>query len=378
MSTDVSASPIPEGNALLHIGPHKTGSTAIQDALHQARREMASQGVRYASARRHDGPAARWVTDRMIPGQDAARGQRLWEEVVAAMRDRSYARRVFSSEFLSDATDAQIDRIVDALGADQTYVVLTLRPIAKILPSQYQQSVHRGSVAPYQPWLEQVLRFPDSPIALRFWRRHRHDELVRRWGERLGFDRVIALVVDASDFSMAPRSFEGLLGLAAGTLADKKVMANRSYTLAELELVRRFHEQARAEGMTEARRHRLILRASRHVKSRVPEKGEAKLYTPDWAVEAANGVGQETIDNLSRYGVRIIGDLNSLAEASLDTGVEVADVQIDPDLAVRFAVGMGLGVLRDEKVKAVEPTPPTQHGRGLMSAVASRVKRQRR
>jgi len=35
------------GNRLLHIGPHKTGTTSIQGALHLARERLAAEGVVY-------------------------------------------------------------------------------------------------------------------------------------------------------------------------------------------------------------------------------------------------------------------------------------------------------------------------------------------
>ena len=38
---------LPEDAVLLHIGVHKTGTTAIQAALADAREELASLGVRY-------------------------------------------------------------------------------------------------------------------------------------------------------------------------------------------------------------------------------------------------------------------------------------------------------------------------------------------
>ena len=35
------------GTRLLHIGPHKTGTTAVQGALHLARERLAARGVVY-------------------------------------------------------------------------------------------------------------------------------------------------------------------------------------------------------------------------------------------------------------------------------------------------------------------------------------------
>jgi hypothetical protein len=334
--------PIPEGGALLHVGPHKTGSTAIQDALHQARADLALEGVRYASSSRHDGPGVRWLTGRLIPGQDPVRAERMWQQVVEAMRDELFARTVFSSEFLSDATDAHLDTIVGQMGADRLHVVVTLRPLAKILPSQYQQSVHRGMILDYPTWLDVVLRDLDAERSQTFWRRQRHDRLIRRWVERIGVDHVVAIVADSSDFTMVPRSFEQLLDVSPGTLVDRDVMVNRSYTLAELELVRGFHAAGREVGLSVGQRHALMARTSRFVKERVPEKGEPKLSTPDWAIDEANRVGGEIRDYLASSGVRVIGDPAPLAAAGYEAATPDGSVSVPSEVAARFSVGMAL------------------------------------
>ncbi|WP_392967609.1 hypothetical protein [Streptomyces sp. LN245] len=44
---------------------------------------------------------------------------------------------LISSEFFADAPDdATVTRIVDELGRDRVHVLVTLRPLAKIMPSQ--------------------------------------------------------------------------------------------------------------------------------------------------------------------------------------------------------------------------------------------------
>lgn len=349
--------PVPEGAALLHVGPHKTGSTAIQDALHQARADLALQGVRYASSGRHDGPAARWLTGRLIPGQDPGRGERMWRQVVEAMRDELFPRTVFSSEFLSDATDEHLDTIVEQIGAERLHVVVTLRPLAKILPSQYQQSVHRGMTHDYAFWLDLVLHDRESERSQTFWRRQRHDELIRRWAERVGMDHVAAIVADSSDFTMVPRSFEQLLDLAPGTLVDRDVMVNRSYTLAELELVRGFHAAGREVGLSVGQRHALMARTSRFVKERVPDRGEAKLSTPDWAVDEANRVGAEIRDYLTASGIQVIGDPSSLANAAYEPSMPDGPVAVPSEIAARFSVGMALATPQD---RDEDPRPSRQ------------------
>ena len=144
------ALPLPEGARVVHIGPHKTGSTALQSALHQAREDLGNQGVRYASVGRHDARPIRWVTDRMTAGMQGDAQRPKWDRVLRRLTPEAGGRTVFSSEFLSDASDDQIARIADDMDAESTWIVVTVRPLAKILPSQYQQYLQRGSRFTYE------------------------------------------------------------------------------------------------------------------------------------------------------------------------------------------------------------------------------------
>jgi hypothetical protein len=388
---------LPEGSKLLHIGPHKTGSTALQDAMDQARDEMRAQGALYLSRHRHEGTSARYVTDRLVPGQSVKKAERKWQRLVRELRAPGPERKVYSSEFLSDATDAQVARIVDEVGAEDLYVACTLRPLASILPSQYQQYVQRGSTRSYESWLDAMFNQPSGRVTPSFWLRHRHDELVERWGSVVGRDRVIVVVVDSRDFTVAPRAFERLLGLADGTLADKQVTANRSLTWGETEVVRTFNLQFREAGLPERLQLTLMHEAGDHVKERVPGPDEAKILTPEWAVKRANEVGAEMTEAIIRSGARIVGDASLLTEAPVKPGPTEPPTQIPVEIAARFASGFAIGADRiqqraDEdlrearaavrkaqrarrRTQAAAPAPVPAPPRSLPRRVAGRVRR---
>lgn len=335
---------LPEGARLLHIGPHKTGSTAIQDAMDQARDEMLEQGSVYISSHRHEATPARYVTDRLAAGQSPKRAGRRWAEMVEAMRADGPERKVYSSEFLSDATEEQVKRIVGDVGTENTYVAVTLRPLASILPSQYQQYLQRGSTFGYESWLDSMFNKPpyDKPTPS-FWTRHRHDELVQRWGDVVGPEKVVVVVVDSRDFTVAPRAFEKLLELSDGTLADKEVTANRSMTWGEAEVMRHFNRQFKDAGLPADLHLALMKSAGVHVKARVPAPDEAKIATPEWAVKRANEVGAEMVARIEATGASILGDMSLLSSASAKPVSTDPPTEVDVDVAARFAVGFAMG-----------------------------------
>ena len=65
--TTPNATPLPIGSRILHIGPPKTGTTALQAAFHLNRPAIESQGVHYASNGRHAMTAVLAAIDQPSP-----------------------------------------------------------------------------------------------------------------------------------------------------------------------------------------------------------------------------------------------------------------------------------------------------------------------
>jgi hypothetical protein len=224
--------PLPAGTRLLHIGPHKTGTTAIQAALFAAKETIPAYGVEFPAHTRHPMEAAlaacarpAMIGDPVPTGRHRAR---LLEHVQATGRGTA----VISSEFFADAEDeATVARIVEQLGGDRVHILITLRPLVRIMPSQWQQYVQNGLRMGYEQWLEHMLRKPpyEKPNPS-FWRRHRHEQLIERWARVVGPERVTVVVVDDRDRDGLMRTFEALLGLPENLLQLVPDMANRSLT----------------------------------------------------------------------------------------------------------------------------------------------------
>ena len=193
--------------------------------------------------------------------------------------------------------------------------MVTLRPLASILPSQYQQYVQRGSTRSYDAWLDAMFNQPPGKVTPSFWLRHRHDALVERWGRVVGQDRIIVVVVDSRDFTVAPRAFEQLSGSPTAPWPTSKVAANRSLTWGETEVVRKFNRQFKNADLPDQLQLTLMHHAGEHVRARVPRPDEAKIITPDWAVKRANEVGAEMTEAIVATGARIMGDPSLLTSA---------------------------------------------------------------
>jgi len=343
MDTDTSTV-LPERTCLLHIGPFKTGTTTLQAAFHQNRESLARQGVHYAGKTEHP----------MVAAMAAAKGRHLptaspkalerWTELVAEVHETGAARSVISSEFLCEAEDDRIRAILDDLGPERTHVVITVRPLVKILASQWQQYLQNQKVHSYSEWLDAILNTPDqTAVTPSFWRRHRHDRLVRRWADIAGVENLTVVAVDERDKGMLLRSFEDLLALEEGTLTPRELSANRSLTYAEAELLRAFNIRFDALGWSSADyTHFVRFGAARHLQQRPVGPEEERVLTPQWAADRAVAIASEMADNIAQVGVRVVGDLGSLrepiGESSIGVNAEPAGVPLA--IASRFSAGL--------------------------------------
>lgn len=344
-------SALPDGSRLLHIGPHKTGTTTVQAAFDQNRDRLAEYGVHYAGRKAHSMTAAiAAATGGALASDSVDAGAERWRALTAEVAASDARVTVLSSEFYSEARPERIRGILDALGADRTHVVVTLRPLSRILASQWQQYMQNRPLLKYDDdldyagWLDRVLRHPDDPgVTPSFWWRHRHDRVVRDWAEQVGADRTTVVVVDESDRRMLMRTFEELVDVPEGTLEPHDLAANRSLTVPEVELLRGFNRHFVQQGWSHADYTRYVrFGAARVLQERAPGPAEERLLTPPWAVELASELGAEMAAAIATTGVRVIGDLSVLGDPSVARGVgeNTADPAVPAEITARFTAGL--------------------------------------
>ncbi|HET8786933.1 MAG TPA: hypothetical protein VFM38_14960, partial [Candidatus Limnocylindrales bacterium] len=187
---------LPATTRLVHIGPHKTGTTSLQAALWSARPELIRQGVRHVGRSQNPSVAVRAVVRQPSPySVDRPPSMSNWNALVREIDAAKEPRIVVSSEFFAWADSEAIGRIVSDLDPERVHVAVTLRPLARVIPSMWQQNVQLGTVTPLEAWVHEILDDRTKP----FWQLQRHDELIRRWLEVVGPERLTAVVVDDRD-----------------------------------------------------------------------------------------------------------------------------------------------------------------------------------
>ncbi|MGH3425423.1 MAG: hypothetical protein ACRDO8_11870, partial [Nocardioidaceae bacterium] len=338
---------LPERARLVHIGPHKTGTTALQSAFHHNRVAIAAQGVHYAGRGQQPAGAAIAVNRGRPMRGELQLGIEAWERLVREIRAVGPQRVFLSSEFLANADDATARRVVSDIDHPETHILITLRPLWKITPSQWQQYVQNGNRTGFSTWLDRMLNQPpyDRPSPS-FWRRHRHGALVERWAEAVGPDHVTVVVVDDSDRSMLMRTVEDLLGLSAGTLVPHVDRTNRSLTWPEAELVRRLNKRYFREGWPEETYATLIRRgAVQEMKRHPPDAAAAPVTLPPWSHAPLEQAARDAVSALQGSAVRAVGDLSDLARPvpgaqGRDGAGSAGGKRIDPSTAAHALLGV--------------------------------------
>jgi hypothetical protein len=332
-----AVAPLPERAVLVHIGPHKTGTTTIQAAFHASRESLAAQDVVYAGGGRR--PILPVLALRRARGKRAAVPDlRHWSGLVDEARAAA-GRVVISNEAFADASRRAIGRLASDLGRDRIHIVATLRSFAAILPSQWQQFVKGGLTLSFDDWLRDVIEPDERARRKVFWRRHQHHQLVARWADAVGPDRVTVIVLDEDPLRL-PRLFEGLLALRDGTLADHAAVRNRSLTWPEAEAVRAVNQAFRTADYPADLQTRLVARGvCPRLLRREPDPAEPRIQLPAWAVERVAMVGREIVAGLVDSHVRIIGDLDRLLTIAQPhpSGTE-APTRLSADLAGALAM----------------------------------------
>jgi hypothetical protein len=354
----------PPGTRVVHIGPPKTGTTAVQSALFRRRAELASYGVAYPGRRRHERAAVSAVAfDEAPAGYTEDVGETDWERLARDIRTSTADRVVVSSEAFSFASDARLPRIVADLGGVGLQVVITARPLVSILPSRWQQSVQNYQIGGYEEWLERLFAdgAEDDPQFGPLWRRLRVDQLIERWGAHVGEENVTVIVLDPADRSMLLGTFEKLLGLPDGFLVPASVKGNESLPYPEVETLRAFNRRFREEGHSHAMYVRAIRkRAMRDIKAAgLSSERPHPIGTPGWAAENARLVSDQMIEAIRSSGARVIGALSHLVgDDARDHGADVPTT-VAVESAAEIAYAMFRAGLADgrEPTEALGPAP---------------------
>jgi hypothetical protein len=364
MSTESELVPglLPERAVLVHIGPYKTGTTAIQSSLHEHRAELTAAGVTYPGTyHRQMRPSWALLGRSRVGEADVPGGE--WEEMVAEVR-RAPGRVVISSEDFASARAEHARRLVDDLGPDLVHVLIVARRLDKLLPSAWQERVKSvNETRTYDAWLREVLAEERSGGAAKvFWHNHDLEGLVRRWREVLPRERVIVLVTDEADRGLQPRTFEHLLGLDEGLLTPGP-HSNTSLSMERIEFCRQVNLAVESRTWVGNKRLNPARRAMLAGLRSAPLAEWETLIPPlpGWTVERLTRLSDQRADAVSGADATVVGDPDLLRWDGEGVGDDLGEPPASmPTAAAAGALEQALaGSLRAmRKMRPATPPPP--------------------
>ncbi len=377
---------VPDRGVLLHVGPPKTGTTALQNSLAAARDRLARRDVVYPGKK-----VSHWYPSCAVLGRSATAHPadppvpiESWERLVRRVARRP-GRAIVSSEGFADAEPEQIDRIVADLGGSAVHVLITVRGLGAILPSTWQQDLKSGApvplpgvmarmksrvVKPFDEWVAETLG--DTRGKSLFWWRNDFSALAQRWAEAVGPDNVTVAVVSSDDPDRILRDAESLVGLPDRFLR-REGKANRSLSRQESELVRRWLVRLESDQfLTPRRYHDWVRRGGlwNLVEARRPGPGETRLAITTDAVQPLQERTDRIVAGLTGY--RVLGDLADLAVVPPGPAPPSDPGWAPDDVAIELLMGVLHAV--DRQV----PVDESESGGELRATLADRLRRRRR
>jgi hypothetical protein len=311
---------------VIHAGFHKSGTTAIQEALNAQSQELREAGIIYPDIGRKAHHRIAWALSGKAWGWGNRGGRktssRHWNSLANSINSSNAETILLSSEFFSELDSQAISKIFSKIKGRRVEALFTVRPLVKLLGSSYQQYLKYGITADYEEWLHSVLDKPgESKINPTFWQRHFHGQVVERWAKILGPDSVSVIIVDETKPQFLFDSINSHLGLPNNFLKPVEIGSNRSLTMEEiallLEINRRFPKERNWSEYEVFIRRGYIQTLTDTV---APSPNSERLLTPSWAIKKGNEIGAEIKRELIAIGAKIIGNIESLDSAQVPEG----------------------------------------------------------
>jgi hypothetical protein len=368
-ATDGPATPatLPEGAVLLHIGPYKTGSTAIQQALFDRRDVLAEHGVLYPGRWRRlfrEGHALMQWSPRGRPVPPVS----VWDEFAAGVRERTDVRVCLSTEDFGRIRDARKShKVIEDLGADRLHVIAVARAYHRLMPSHWQERVKSHERRSYDAWLHELLEGDGSQEVPRsFWTSHDVEYMASRWLDVLPPERFTLVVTDDSDRDLLPRTFERMLGLPTGLLAPAE-STNASLSMNAVEVLRRVNEEFAERGWSDRDYVGLVQDGMvRALQGAGRSTGDTPVPAlPEWARPLVAARSERRVEVIERLGIDVVGDPACLLlpEQPPVSGSDLAPDRISVEAAALAVTGVVASALERQREvqrkarRAPEPGP---------------------
>ena len=333
----------------LHIGLQKTGTSYLQSLYWASQEALRREGLDLVPETKLDTfHLMLCVRDRYERDLDPPRVA----DAVRVLPDRLAAapgsRALVTEESLAAAATDQAARLVEACAGREVHLVLTVRDLARQLPSAWQQELQAGATFGYGEFLDRVTS-PTGTAGF-FWDDQDVLGVLDRWEKLVPAERIHLVTVPprGAGPEVLLGRFCAVLDVDPAMLTTDAVRNNPSLGHAQAELLRRVNA-----ALPPAHRRRQVYGDvgkryfSVQVLGRQPGRpAAAPARLRDWTGEYAEAVTRRLVDG----GYRVVGDLADLRPAE---SAFLPDEEQITDTEVAEVASAALAAMLDERMTEV-------------------------
>jgi len=319
----------------LHIGAMKSATTYLQNLLDRNVETLAEAGFLWQTARRNFAATGDLIGSRHDPEAAGA-----WSAFAQEIRQHP-GDVVVSNELLAALPPKRIGRVVAAFEPAEVHVVLTVRDLARVIPSQWQTGTRNRQTETWQEFFNGLAGGePEAAVHRKFWAKQDVADIVRRWSRKVSRDHIVVVTVPSSgtDPAVLAARFGEVFGVDTAGFRQPRG-SNPSLGAHSAELMRRLN--LRGADLTPLQ-HTWAYKnglARRVLAQRAGEEPQVRLSREQW--EWSRERSRRMVEEVKGLGVAVIGDLSDLVPGDFPGG-EAYDPSSASDADLLAAAESGL------------------------------------
>ena len=323
---------------IIHAGFPKSGTTALQASFRESAEVLRAADIEYPPSQNdahHAGVAA--LVGRSIGWQPSKRDLAAWHNFVQMIKDSKSQTILISSEFFAAANENQINQIKADFSEFTVQIFFTLRPLNRIIPSIYQQSLKKGSTLAYPEWISKKFMSPTGELRS-LPNLINHAKVIQEWAKVFQGRNIAVVIADSNKPEFLYESTCLYLGISRLEILEKRAL-NRSLTVNECEVLRRINSSVKHKWNWDE--YQKIIRQG-YLKDLTAVKslsGGSQFHTPEFLQDVIANFAKVQIEIINNLDIHVLGDLQLFA--SVDRNRNSSPAIEESQVARDFKIVMG-------------------------------------
>jgi hypothetical protein len=230
----------------VHIGLQKTGTTYLQAVVFGNHDRLASQGLALVPpTKKETYELMLAVRERYNPDRDSPSVADSLTRLESRLARTTAPRMLLSQESLSAAQPDQVQRFLRACESVEVHVVITVRDLARSVPSAWQQDLKAGRTTAYPRYLRRLQAMEGRGASRHPWIQLDPPAVAARWAAELPDGRVHIVTVPPAGSSptLLLERFCRVIGVEPAGLAYAETPSNTSLGRVQAEVLRRVNRE---------------------------------------------------------------------------------------------------------------------------------------